>query len=132
MKRDPNSRGGSRFIHDELRVGHLVTITGPRNHFRLEESAEHSVLLQVGSALRRSSVCCSVCSRHARIRGVLHYSCRTRAEAAFLKELASSPQVHLNFDDESGGVLDLAAIVAQGARGCASLLLRANSDACGF
>src|SRR5262249_56614383 len=43
----------------------------------------------------------------------LHYSCRTRAEAAFLAGLIPCPQVHLNFDDESGRVLDLAAVVGQ-------------------
>src|SRR5271166_5833113 len=45
VKRDPNSRGGSRFIHDELRVGHVVMLTGPRNNFRLDAGAEHTVLI---------------------------------------------------------------------------------------
>lgn len=113
VKRDPNSRGGSRFIHDELRVGDLVMITGPRNHFRLEESAGHSVLLAGGIGI--TPIFCML-QRLQQTRShpwLLHYSCRTRAEAAFLKELASSPQVHLNFDDESGGVLDLANIVGK-------------------
>jgi ferredoxin-NADP reductase len=113
VKRDPNSRGGSRFIHDELRVGQLVTLTGPRNHFRLQESAEHTILLAGGIGI--TPIFCML-RRLQQTRAhpwTLHYSCRTRAEAAFLDELGCSPQVHLNFDDESGGVLDLATIVAE-------------------
>jgi ferredoxin len=43
----------------------------------------------------------------------LHYSCRTRADAAFLTELERHPQVRLNFDDETGRVLDVMQIVTQ-------------------
>jgi ferredoxin-NADP reductase len=115
VKRDPNSRGGSRFMHDELRVGQLVTITGPRNNFRLREDTAHTVLIAGGIGI--TPIWCMV----QRLRALpaqsaswtLHYSCRTRAEAAFLGGLTQCPQVHLNFDDESGHVLDLAAVIAQ-------------------
>jgi ferredoxin-NADP reductase len=113
VKRDPNSRGGSRFMHDELRVGQLVTLTGPRNNFRLDESAEHTVLIAGGIGI--TPIFCMV-QRLQGLRGrpwTLHYSCRTRAEAAFLLGLERCPQVRLNFDDESGRVLDLAAVVAE-------------------
>ena len=115
VKRDPNSRGGSRFMHEELRVGQLVTITGPRNNFRLREDSEHTVLIAGGIGI--TPIWCMV----QRLRALpappgswtLHYSCRTRAEAAFLAGLGQCPQVHLNFDEESGRVLDLAAVVGQ-------------------
>ena len=116
VKRDPNSRGGSRFIHDELRVGHLVTLTGPRNHFRLKEGAKHTILFAGGIGITPIFCMLQRLQQKCSHPWSLHYSCRTRAEAAFLKELACSPQVHLNFDDESGGVLDLATIVAQSPR----------------
>ena len=115
VKRDPNSRGGSRFMHEELRVGQLVTITGPRNNFRLREDSEHTVLIAGGIGI--TPIWCMV----QRLRALpappgswtLHYSCRTRAAAAFLAGLAQCRQVHLNFDEESGRVLDLAAVVGQ-------------------
>jgi len=113
VKRDPNSRGGSRFMHEELRVGQLVTVTGPRNNFRLDESAEHTVLIAGGIGI--TPIFCMV-QRLQALQGrpwTLHYSCRTRAEAAFLRGLEHCPEVRLNFDDESGRVLDLAAVVAQ-------------------
>ena len=48
IKRDPASRGGSRYIHDELHVGTTLKIGAPRNNFRLREDAAHTVLLAGG------------------------------------------------------------------------------------
>ena len=35
MLRDPGSRGGSAFVHEQLQVGSTVRVRGPRNHFPL-------------------------------------------------------------------------------------------------
>ncbi len=114
VKRDPQSRGGSRFMHSELRVGQTVTITGPRNNFKLDERAGHTILIAGGIGI--TPIWCMIEHLKQLPQGSgswsLHYSCRTRAEAAFLAELAPHPQVRLNFDDESGQVLDIAAVVA--------------------
>src|SRR5262249_29879020 len=48
VKRDPASRGGSRCVHDELRVGKTLKISAPRNNFPLVEDASHVVLLAGG------------------------------------------------------------------------------------
>src|SRR5580704_5667773 len=45
VKRDAASRGGSRYIYDEMRVGHEIKISAPRNNFPLIENAEHVVLI---------------------------------------------------------------------------------------
>src|SRR5262249_37559054 len=45
IKRDPASRGGSRYVHDELRVGKTLKIGAPRNNFPLVENASHVALL---------------------------------------------------------------------------------------
>src|SRR4051794_5322467 len=37
---DPNSRGGSRYVHDNLNEGATVRVRGPRNHFPLVD-AQH-------------------------------------------------------------------------------------------
>jgi len=115
VKRDPESRGGSRFMHSELRVGQLVTITGPRNNFRLDERAGHTVLIAGGIGI--TPIWCMIERLkqlpHQNGSWSLHYSCRTRDDAAFLTELESHPQVRLNFDAESGRVLDVMQIVSQ-------------------
>src|SRR5262245_6392060 len=48
VKRDPASRGGSRFLHDEIRVGARLLVGEPRNHFPFEPRATHSVFVAGG------------------------------------------------------------------------------------
>lgn len=38
---EPSSRGGSRFVHTQLRPGQSVTVSAPRNHFALEDAASY-------------------------------------------------------------------------------------------
>jgi ferredoxin-NADP reductase len=48
VKRDAASRGGSRYIVDEMRVGDQIKISPPRNNFPLVDNAEHVVLIAGG------------------------------------------------------------------------------------
>lgn len=48
VKREPMSRGGSKYIHEEMRVGEKLRISTPRNNFGLDPRAEHVVLLAGG------------------------------------------------------------------------------------
>ncbi|WP_230981562.1 PDR/VanB family oxidoreductase [Mycobacterium malmoense] len=41
---DPNSRGGSQFVHDKLHEGSTVRVRGPRNHFPLANSARYQFI----------------------------------------------------------------------------------------
>src|ERR1700686_1709357 len=41
---EENGRGGSRFIHDELRAGDEVRIRGPRNQFGLVRSEKYTFI----------------------------------------------------------------------------------------
>jgi len=45
---EPQGRGGSRYVHTSLRCGMEVRISNPRNHFALDGSARHSVLIAGG------------------------------------------------------------------------------------
>ena len=38
---DPDSRGGSRYVHDNLVDGASVRVRGPRNHFALVDSPRY-------------------------------------------------------------------------------------------
>ncbi len=111
VKRDAAGRGGSRFLHDELRVGTVLEVGGPRNNFPLVEAASHSVLIAGGIGVT------PIVSMIARLRSLgrpweLHYAVRRRGEAAFLDELlAGDGHVRLHVDEEQGGVLDVARIV---------------------
>jgi tetrachlorobenzoquinone reductase len=111
IKRDPASRGGSRYIHDELRVGALLQVSAPRNHFPLDEAAPHSVLIAGGIGVTPIA-CMAQRLRALHASFEVHYSVRRREDAALL-DLLDGPQLHLHVDAEHGGrPLDLAAVVA--------------------
>jgi ferredoxin-NADP reductase len=111
IKRDPASRGGSRYIHDELHVGTTLKIGGPRNNFRLREDAPQTVLFAGGIGI--TPIWCMVQRLNALGRDWrLHYACRSRDDMAFRHELEAMPQAALHYDDEHGGFLDVAALVA--------------------
>jgi ferredoxin-NADP reductase len=115
VKRDENSRGGSRYIIDEMRVGDEIKISAPRNNFPLVENAAHVVLVAGGIGI--TPIWCMAQQLTALGRSwKLYYACRSRADMAFLEALEKlDPNFrHLHFDEEAEGkVLDLAAVFAQ-------------------
>ena len=102
VKLDPNSRGGSLFMHNQLRVGTKIAIESPVNNFALVEDDEHVVLFAGGIGI---TPIYSMAKRLIELgrSWELHYSTRSRADAAFLKELEQHKQVNFHFDDENEG-----------------------------
>jgi tetrachlorobenzoquinone reductase len=113
IKRDPASRGGSRCVHDELRVGKALKISAPRNNFALKEDAEHVILFAGGIGI--TPIWCMVQRLEKLGRSwQLYYACRSRSDTAFLNALEELAGSKFHFDDESEGkFLDIAAIVGQ-------------------
>ncbi|NIE64854.1 PDR/VanB family oxidoreductase [Burkholderia sp. Ax-1719] len=111
---DANSRGGSRYVHEQLRCGAVVTIGAPRNHFALDENAASTVLIAGGIGIT-PMLCMYRRLREAGRSVHLVYCARERSQAAYLDELdAADGSVHLHFDAEhQGRPFDLAALLAQ-------------------
>jgi tetrachlorobenzoquinone reductase len=108
---DKNSKGGSRYVHEQLRVGQTLSISWPRNHFPLNEGASNSVLVAGGIGI--TPILCM----HKRLRALqrpaaLLYCARSRGDAAFRDELEWDADVRFHFDDERGGPPDLEAFLA--------------------
>lgn len=99
---DRKSRGGSRYVHQQLRVGQVIDISTPRNNFELHENAERSVLVAGGIGI--TPIFCMLQQLVALDRPVeLLYCARNRREAAFVDAIAPlSDRVELtwHFDDE--------------------------------
>ena len=113
--KDHHSRGGSRHIHEELRVGQVLTISAPRNNFRLDESAAHSVFVAGGIGI--TPILCMVRQLLDQGRSAeLIYCARSLHETAFLGAIeALKPRglrVLQHFDDEAGGAPRLAELLA--------------------
>ena len=113
VKKDAASRGGSRYIIDEMRVGDRIKIGAPRNNFPLMENAEHVVLVAGGIGI--TPIWCMTQQLIALKRPwTLYYSCRSREDMAFLETLQTldAQSVHLHFDDEADGkFIDLPAAI---------------------
>ncbi|SAK42917.1 cytochrome P450/oxidoreductase [Caballeronia ptereochthonis] len=84
--RETASRGGSAWVHENVKPGAQWRIRGPRNHFRLDETARKLVLIAGGIGITPISAM----ARRARSLGMdyeVHYSGRSRASMALLDEM---------------------------------------------
>ncbi|WP_030693499.1 PDR/VanB family oxidoreductase [Streptomyces globisporus] len=102
--KSPDSRGGSSFVHDELRPGATVTVRGPRNHFAL---ADADAYVFVAGGIGVTPLLAQ--AREAGVRGKpwqLWYAGRSRSTMAFGEELtalaAHGGTVELHPKDERG------------------------------
>ena len=112
-----DSRGGSRHVHEQLRIGAELLISAPRNNFRLVEDAPHSVLVAGGIGVT------PLLAMLRRLAGLgrsveFIYCARSGADAAFLEQVeviaAAHPGVELrrHFDATHGGPPDLRRLLA--------------------
>jgi len=113
---DRNSRGGSRCVHEQLRVGMTLPISAPRNNFTLDETAPRSVLVAGGIGV---TPILAMLERLSALGGPVDfiYCARSRNEAAFIERieaLAERPSVRVtwHFDDEQGKPPALDALLA--------------------
>ena len=86
--REPAGRGGSEWIHTRLRVGDHITVHGPRNHFRFDETARRVILIAGGIGITPIMAM----AENARRLGIdyqLHYCGRSRSSMAFLDALTA-------------------------------------------
>ncbi|WP_224788783.1 PDR/VanB family oxidoreductase [Pandoraea terrae] len=96
------SRGGSRYVHEQLRVGARIEISRPRNNFPLHEEAVHTVLIAGGVGITPIlSMARRLCALGRSVE--LLYCARSRREAAFVDEIeALGLEVKWHFNDEHG------------------------------
>ncbi|KNE28997.1 PDR/VanB family oxidoreductase [Achromobacter spanius] len=99
----PASRGGSRHIHDALRVGDTLRVGEPRQRFGLHAQAAAHVFIAGGIGITPFLGMILACERRGEPWTLL-YCARSRQHAAFLEDLAPYPdQVRLHMDDEQAG-----------------------------
>ena len=89
VKLEPQSRGGSRAMHESIREGQTLMIGAPRNNFRLHEGARHAALFAGGIGI---TPLLSM-MRHLDERGEsfeLQYFSRSLAHTAFHETLSQN------------------------------------------
>lgn len=113
--RAPASRGGSKFMHEELTPGARVVVSQPKNHFSLEGNAP-AMLFAGGIGITPILAMAQELDDQG-IDFELHYCVRGRERAAFLPRLSASNysnKVHLHFDDgPESQKLDVASVLSR-------------------
>ncbi|MGY3138371.1 ferredoxin-NADP reductase [Bradyrhizobium sp. USDA 4501] len=101
IKLEDKSRGGSAGIHREVKVGHRLAISQPRNNFPLAGKAVRSVLIAGGIGVTPMLAMAA----HLQRQGAdfeFHYCARSLGAAAFSSEIERSSyaqRVRLHLDD---------------------------------
>ncbi|MCS6766375.1 MAG: cytochrome P450/oxidoreductase [Candidatus Protistobacter heckmanni] len=106
--KDPESRGGSSWLHANVKSGDVLKIRGPRNHFRFDEGARKAIFIAGGIGVTPVAAM----ARRARELGIdyeFHYSGRSRKAMAFVDAL----QALRVYARDEGRRADYAALLAQ-------------------
>jgi ferredoxin-NADP reductase len=113
--RDPQSRGGSRAMHEEVFEGQLLQISPPKNHFPLAHDARRHLLLAGGIGVT-PILCMAERLANTGADFEMHYNTRSAARTAFRQRIADAAfasRVHFHFDDgDAGQKLDIEALLA--------------------
>lgn len=110
--REEDGRGGSRHIHESVRPGLRARIRGPRNHFRLDESAARHILVAGGIGIT------PIIAMADRLKALgkdytVHYCGRAPSTMAFVERLRRDHGTRLHVQAASEGKrLDLTAMLA--------------------
>jgi ferredoxin-NADP reductase len=115
--RAPASRGGSRYIHERLRVGDHLEVGGPRNHFELVD-AERYLLIAGGIGITPLLAMAAALAAGRRPWRLL-YGGRTRQSMAFLGELGRYGSNVAVVPEDRHGILDLDAVLGVPSAGTA-------------
>lgn len=101
---EPASRGGSRGMHEAVKVGDRLTIGTPRNLFALAPDATRHVLIAGGIGV--TPILSMAWRLHAGGAAFeMHYCARSPERAAFVDVIRAAPfarHVHFHFDSEPG------------------------------
>ncbi|MFD4354134.1 PDR/VanB family oxidoreductase [Nocardia sp. NPDC058518] len=109
--REPESRGGSAYIHEHLTVGELIAYKGPENRFEFTGAAPHTVFIAGGIGITPLIPM----MEHAWELGLswsLYYGGRTLGSMAFTAELSDRyPGRVVTRPQDAEGLLDIDAII---------------------
>jgi ferredoxin-NADP reductase len=112
VRREDDGRGGSRFMHERVQAGDVLTIEAPKNEFPLRELDSRAVLVAGGIGI--TPITSMAAQRRAEGRPVrLHYAGRSRELMAFVPELQQllGDDLRLHIDVEAGAPLDVDAVL---------------------
>jgi len=108
-----DSRGGSDYIHTQLRCGDRLTVAGLRNNFPLDPDAGCYLFIAGGIGITPIMTMIRWCVSNSRPWRLI-YANRSRQRASFHEELQDlgAANIHYHFDSDAGRLLDVSGIAA--------------------
>ena len=105
VRRDDEGRGGSLFMHNNVKVGDAMEITYPVNLFSLDLRAKKHVFLAGGIGITPFMAMIAQLERSSES-WELHYSVRTEALGTYVDQLVSKypNKVRIYYDDQSQSI----------------------------
>lgn len=105
VRRDDEGRGGSLFMHNNVKVGDAMEITYPVNLFSLDLRAKKHVFLAGGIGITPFMAMIAQLERSSDS-WELHYSVRTKALGTYVDQLVSKypNKVRIYYDDQSQSI----------------------------
>lgn len=112
---EPEGRGGSAFMHQQLKAGDELQIHAPRNHFQLDTGADNYLLLAGGIGITPIMLM-ALELQQAGKQFTLHYLSRTPEQAAFHQwletQFGAAVKFHYSYGDAAKR-LDIKALFAE-------------------
>lgn len=109
--KEPQSRGGSVWIHENLNVGDTLSISEPKNLFSLSPDANSTVLIAAGIGITPILAM----AEHLQQQGAnftLHYCAKSPDQAAYLERIKNSELAAFShFHFSQNGRVDLSQII---------------------
>ena len=101
VRRDESGRGGSRYLHDQIRPGMTLHISHPVNLFPIEHRARKHLLIAGGIGITPFLAMMEQLTRNHQP-FELHYAIRSREHAAYADDLAAEhgARIHVYHDDQ--------------------------------
>jgi len=98
---EENGAGGSKYMHDVVKVGDVLTAQGPNNYFPLAENGKSHVLIAGGIGIT------PILAMGRRLKEIgaemhLHYCTKSAEETAFIDEAGDVFGEHLTFHHDGG------------------------------
>lgn len=114
VKKDPNGKGGSVEMHEEVIAGTELTISIPKNNFLLYEQAKRFILISGGIGI---TPMLSMAHRLDELdrQFEFHICVKEEADIPFqheLQHLSFAPMIEYHLDGKSGASLDLASVLS--------------------
>lgn len=110
VRRDDTGRGGSKFMHAKVKAGDMMRISSPLNLFSLDLRARKHVLIAGGIGITPFLSQIKQLAK-MQIPYEIYYAARSKDDAAGLRYLPDTPNVHVHYDD-TDGLLDLKSILS--------------------